>query len=108
MFAQHPRIGRPVVAEEGLFPETGSVLPGRVVVVESRFRVFPERFGNVLYRFSVSVRDEVGMPRPIEHRYEFVFFLVAGFLVFAHLASERIGRRPRVAVDGLRRRAGRP
>ena len=35
---------------------------------------------------------------------ELILFPVAGFPVFADFASERIGRGPRVAVDGLSRR----
>ena len=40
------------------------------------------------------------MPGQIEDPDELVFFLVAGIFVFANFASERVGRGPRISVDG--------
>ena len=70
-----------------------------MVVILHRFGVFADDFGDILHLIGGVVIAL--MPCPVEHGDELVLFLVAGILVFADFASERVGRRPRIAVDSL-------
>ena len=104
VLAKHPRVGRLVVSQQGLFPEEKAGLlraPCRMMVVFHRLGMLSDDFGDVL--------DTVGrvvvplMPCPVEHGDELVGLLGTCFLVIAHLAAERVRRGPRVAADRLGR-----
>ena len=102
VFAQHPRVGRLVISEQRFVPEEDARFgssPGRMVVIFHRFGVLPDDFGDVFDLRGRVVTTHV--PGQIEDPDELVFFLVAGIFVFANFASERVGRGPRIAVDGL-------